>query len=228
MVSYYDKYGKLHSGSNTYKARFILNNQIVAIDATNVNNSDIWLYKLDSFGNEEEQWTKVDAVEGNNIIYNSLNKTVRNIYSVLTRAEDRISLIFSDGTFGALPKGQFRIYYRSSRKERVIATPDDMRGISISIPYISRTGKIETLIMTFELKYTVDNSSTSETNASIKRNAPSTYYTQNRMVTGEDYQVAPLGISQEIIKVKSVNRTASGISRYFDLIDATGKYSKTI
>jgi hypothetical protein len=81
--------------------------------------------------------------------------------------------------------------------------------------------------MTYELKYTVDNSSTSETNASIKRNAPSTYYTQNRMVTGEDYQVAPLGVSQEIIKVKSVNRTASGISRYFDLIDATGKYSKT-
>jgi hypothetical protein len=202
-------------------------NQIVAIDATNVNNTDVWLYKLDSYGNEEEQWTKVDAVEGNNIIYNSLSKNVRNIYSVLTRAEDRISLIFSDGTFGNLPKGTFRVYYRSSRKERVIATPDDLRGISINIPYITRTGKIETLTMTYELKYTVDNSSTSETNASIKRNAPSTYYTQNRMVTGEDYQVAPLGVSQEIIKVKSVNRTASGISRYFDLIDATGKYSKT-
>jgi hypothetical protein len=202
-------------------------NQIVAIDATNVNNSDVWLYKLDSFGNEEEQWTKVDAVEGNNIIYNSLSKNIRNIYSVLTRAEDRISLIFSDGVFGTLPKGQFRVYYRSSRKERVIATPDDMRGISINIPYISRTGKVESLTITFELKYTVDNSSASETNASIKRNAPSTYYTQNRMVTGEDYQVAPLGVSQEIIKVKSVNRTASGISRYFDLIDATGKYSKT-
>ena len=26
-------------------------NQVVAIDATNVNNSDVWLYKLDSFGN---------------------------------------------------------------------------------------------------------------------------------------------------------------------------------
>lgn len=202
-------------------------NQVIAVDATNVNNSDIWLYKLDSFGNEDEQWIKVDSVEGNNVIYNSLSKSVRNIYSVLTRAEDRISLIFSDGTFGNLPKGTFRVYYRTSRKERVIVTPDDMRGISITIPYITRTGKIEDLTMTFELKYTVDNSSSSETNASIKRNAPSTYYTQNRMVTAEDYQIAPLGISQEIIKVKSVNRVASGISRYFDLIDATGKYSKT-
>ena len=78
-----------------------------------------------------------------------------------------------------------------------------------------------------ELKYTVDNASVSETNESIKNNAPATYYTQNRMVTGEDYQVSPLAVSQEIIKVKSVNRTSSGISRYFDLIDSTGKYSST-
>ena len=47
------------------------------------------------------------------------------------------------------------------------------------------------------------------------------------MVTGEDYQVAPLGVDQRIVKVKSVNRISSGISRYFDLIDATGKYSQT-
>ena len=33
--------------------------------------------------------------------------------------------------------------------------------------------------------------------------------------------------SQEIIKVKSSNRIASGISRYFDLKDVTGKYSST-
>ena len=51
-------------------------------------------------------------------------------------------------------------------------------------------------------------------------------YTQNRMVTAEDYNVA-LATNQEIIKVKALNRTASGIPRYFDLIDATGKYSNT-
>ena len=63
--------------------------------------------------------------------------------------------------------------------------------------------------------------------SNIKINAPATYYTQGRMVTAEDYNVAPLGTNQEIIKVKAINRTASGISRYFDLIDATGKYSNT-
>ena len=202
-------------------------NQVVAIDATNINNSDVWLYKVDNYGLEEELWSKVDAVEGNNVIYNSLSKSIRNIYSVLTRANDRISLIFSDGTFGNLPQGNFRVYYRTSKNQRLVIDPSDMRGVSIKIPYITKTGKSEQLTMVFQLKYTVDNSSISESNASIKRNAPATYYTQNRMITAEDYQVAPLSISQEIIKVKAVNRTASGISRYLDLVDATGKYSKT-
>jgi hypothetical protein len=202
-------------------------NQVVAIDAVNVNNSDVWLYKLDNFGAEEELWTKVDAVEGNNVIYNSLSKDVRNIYSVLTRANDRISLIFADGTFGNLPRGQFRIYYRTSKNQRLVIDPSDMRGVSIRVPYLSKTGKQESLTIVFSLKYTVDNSSTSETNASIKANAPATYYTQNRMVTAEDYQIGPLTVSQEIVKAKSVNRIASGISRYFDLKDATGKYSET-
>jgi len=202
-------------------------NQTVAIETPNINNSDVWLYGLDTLGNEAALWTKVDAVEGNNVIYNSVNKNIRNIYSVLTRVDDRINLVFSDGTFGNLPRGSFRIYYRTSRDDRVIVSPDNMRGISITLPYLSRLQKEESLTITFGLKYSVDNSSPSESNDSIKQNAPSTYYTQNRMITGEDYQVAPLGISQEIIKAKAVNRTASGISRYFDLIDSTGKYSQT-
>ena len=202
-------------------------NQVVAIDATNINNSDVWLYKVDNFGLEEELWSKVDAVEGNNVIYNSLSKSIRNIYSVLTRANDRISLVFSDGTFGNLPQGNFKVYYRTSKNKRLLIDPSDMRGISIKVPYISKTGKTEQITMVYRLHYSIDNASTSESSESIKRNAPSTYYTQNRMISAEDYQIAPLGISQEIIKVKSVNRTASGISRYLDLVDATGKYSKT-
>ena len=48
------------------------------------------------------------------------------------------------------------------------------------------------------------------------------------MITGEDYNVAPLGTTQEIVKVKATNRTSKWYnSRYFDLIDSTGKYSNT-
>lgn len=217
--------GRLDTGN--FSVQTPSTNQTVAIDATNVNNTDVWLYRLDNAGIENELWTKVDAVEGNNIVYNSLNKNIRSIYSVLTRVEDRISLIFSDGVFGELPKGSFRVYYRISDNRNMIINPDDMIGISISVPYISKSGTTEKLTIGLNLKYTVSNAATSESNESIKTNAPATYYTQNRMVTGEDYNVAPLNVSQEIIKVKSVNRTSSGISRYFDLLDATGKYSKT-
>ena len=45
------------------------------------------------------------------------------------------------------------------------------------------------------------------------------------MITAEDYNLAPLLGSQNIIKIKAVNRTSSGISRNFDILDATGKYS---
>ena len=202
-------------------------NQTVSIDTPNVNNTDVWLYSVDEFGLEQELWTRVDAVEGNNVVYNSLSKSIRNIYSVLTRASDRISMVFADGTFGNLPQGAFKVYYRTSKNERLIIEPSDMRGVSINLPYVSKSGKSETLSLVYQLKYTVDNASISETSASIKRNAPANYYTQNRMITAEDYQIAPLTSSQEIIKVKSVNRTASGISRYLDLVDATGRYSKT-
>lgn len=204
-----------------------VSNQVVSIDSTNINDTDVWLYKLDNFGIESELWEKVDAVEGNNVIYNSTSKSIRNIYSVLTRVDDRISLVFADGTFGNLPKGDFRVYYRSSRNETLMITPEDMTGISVSLSYLSQNNTVESLTLNYELKYTVDNATTSESDASIKANAPSTFYVQNRMVTGEDYQIAPLNASQDILKVKAINRTASGISRYLDLSDPTGKYSST-
>ena len=202
-------------------------NQTVEVDAANVNDTDVWLYSLDSSGQEQDLWTKVDAVEGNNVIYNSVSKKIKNIYSVLSRTNDRINLIFADGVFGNLPKGNFRSYYRTSANLDYTIFPNNVQNIKISIPYISANGKNETLTMLCSLKQSVATASSSETTQSIKDNAPSTYYTQNRLITAEDYNLGPLGISQNIIKVKSVNRTSSGINRYYDLRDSTGKYSST-
>lgn len=202
-------------------------NQTIDIDATNINNEDIWLYGLDSIGIESELWTKVDAVEGNNIIYNSVSKKIRKIYSVLTRTADRVRLIFADGVFGDLPQGNFKVYYRTSNGLTYSINPTDIQNVSIDVPYVSKTGKQETLTITASLKYTVNNAAAAETSDDVKTNAPATYYTQNRMITGEDYNVLPLSINQEIIKVKAINRVSSGISRYFDLKDTSGKYSTT-
>ena len=217
--------GRLESGQ--FSVTQPTPNQTVSIDTENINDSDVWLFKLDANGNESELWSKLDAVEGNNVIYNSINKKIRNIYSVLTRVDDRINIAFSDGVFGNLPKGNFKSYFRTSENRNMVITPAAITNIAVNIPYLSKKGRVHTLTLTLGLQTTVANSARSESNLSIKQNAPATYYTQNRMVTGEDYNVAPLGISQEIVKVKSVNRTSSGISRYFDLNDATGKYSNT-
>jgi hypothetical protein len=203
------------------------NNESVDIDATNINNDDVWLYRLDKNGIEAEEWDKVPSFEGNNIIYNSLKKNIRNIYGVVTRAGDRVSLVFSDGTFGNVPLGTFRAYYRTSNGISYTINPKDMRGINITVPYVSNIGQLETLSITMSLGSGVSNAAPAESNTSIKIKAPQNYYTQNRMITGEDYNISPLSSSQEVAKIKAVNRSSSGISRYFDLVDPTGKYSST-
>ncbi|NBP58163.1 hypothetical protein EBU71_16835, partial [bacterium] len=200
-------------------------NEIIDIDAVNINDTDVWLYKLDSRGIESEYWMKVPNFEANNVIYNSLKKNIRNIYGVVTRTNDRVSLAFSDGTFGNVPLGTFRLYYRVSNGLSFTINPRDMRNVTVDVPYVSNSGQIESLSITMTLQSSVANSSPSETNDDIKVKAPSTYYTQNRMITAEDYNISPLSVDQDVIKIKATNRSSSGISRYFDLIDPTGKYS---
>jgi hypothetical protein len=217
--------GTLNQGSFTVTQPS--NNESVDIDAVNINESDVWLYRLDKNGLESEQWAKVPSFEGNNVIYNSLKKNIKNIYGAVTRAGDRISLVFSDGTFGNLPLGTFRTYYRISNGITYTINPKDVKGVAIDVPYVSNVGQIETLTITMGLHTSVSNSSATESSNDIKTKAPQTYYTQNRMITGEDYNISPLSVSQDVAKVKASNRSSSGISRYFDLVDPTGKYSST-
>jgi hypothetical protein len=200
-------------------------NEIVTVDVPNINNTDVWLYSLDSLGIQVDEWTKTPSLTGSNIAYNSISSNIRNIYSVITKADDKIDLIFADGVYGNLPQGAFRSYYRTSIGQEYVITPADMRGITVSIPYVNKEGVTHELTINLGLKSTIANAATSEDIDSVRTRAPAIYYTQNRMITGEDYQLAPLTSSQDILKVKSINRTSSGISRNFDIIDASGKYS---
>jgi hypothetical protein len=217
--------GKLETGNFTVSNP--TPNQAVQIDAENINDSDVWLFALNSAGFESNEWQKIDSTEGNNVIYNSLFNKTRDVFAVTTRVGDRINLNFSDGVFGNLPAGNFKTYYRTSNNRRSVITPSAISTVSIEIPYQSKNGTSHTLTVGLKLNYTISNSSESETDTEIKQNAPATYYTQNRLITGEDYNIGPLAISQDIIKTKSSNRISSGISRFFDLKDASGKYSNT-
>lgn len=200
-------------------------NYVQPINVNNINNTDTWLYKLDDFGQLTKLWTKVPDLSGNNVIYNSLSADVRDIYNVVTKNNDAIDLVFGDGNFANIPSGSFRLYYRTSANAKYSIQQADMQGITFSMAYEDANGSQQILTMTGSLQQSVYNAAATESNDSIRTKAPQVYYSQNRMITAEDYNVVPLSASQEIIKVKSVNRSASGISRTKEIIDPTGAYS---
>ena len=212
-------------GNQEFTVDTAITNFVKSFETTNVNDTDVWLYKLDQFGQLQESWTKVPSLAGNNAIYNSLSKSERNIYNVITKNNDSIDLVFGDGNFSNLPLGNFRIYFRTSDNAKFAIQPADMQNIQLTVPYTDANGAQQSLTMSLSLKSSVYNAAATESNESIKEKASQVYYSQNRMITAEDYQVVPLSASQEIVKVRSVNRSASGISRAKEILDPTGAYS---
>jgi len=217
------KQGKLEQKDFTVETA--VTNYVKSFATSNINNTDVWLYKLDQFGQLSEAWTKVPSLSGNNAIYNSLAKSERNTYNVVTKTNDTIDLVFGDGNFSNIPLGNFRTYYRVSDNAKYAIQPADIQSVQLTVPYTDANGAQQTLSMSISLKASVYNSAATESNDSIKEKAAQVYYSQNRMITAEDYQVVPLSASQEIVKVRSVNRSASGISRAKEILDPTGAYS---
>lgn len=200
-------------------------NTVVNVNSDNVNNSDVWLYQLSALGQPFIEWSKIPSVVGVNIIYN--NNAAQNSFQVTSRANDQINLVFGDGTFAAIPSGAFRCFYRVSNGLTYSITPDEMQNVTLNIPYISKKNRVETLTVVASLKYTVTNARSRETLDDIRQKAPQQYYTQNRMITGEDYNTFPYTQYNSVSKIKAINRSSSGISRYLDVADKTGKYSST-
>ena len=219
----YFKQGTLSNTSFSFPES--IPNNLANVNVSNINNDDVWLYELNSIGQAIALWEQIPSVNGTNIIYN--NNAARKSYQVNTRANDQIDLVFGDGTYAQIPVGTFRTYYRTSVGLSYKITPDEMSNVTFSIPYVSRLGRLETLTVVASLKYTVANALPRESLAEIKSKAPQLYYTQNRMITGEDYNIFPYANYSSISKVKAVNRTSSGISRYLDISDTTGRYSST-
>ena len=204
-----------------------LPNRLVSLNIDNINKSDLWLYEINDAGAYVDDWTKVDQLRDSNIIYNNIVESNRKVFSVYSRANDQVDLVFGDGVFSDIPVGLFRAIARTSNGLSYTINPDEMRNISVELPYVNRQGKVERLRMVLSLQYTVGNASTRESLSDIKIKAPQNFYTQNRMINGEDYNTLPFVKYSDILKIKAVNRTSSGISRFLDLKDVTGKYSST-
>ena len=199
-------------------------NKIIDINSSNVNDTDIWVQNIDNTGSVTQNWTNVSSLTGNNVIYNSLVNTDRFIHSTESRSENAVSVKFSDGNFGEIPEGTLRVWYRTSRNETYTLRPADVGKQTITMNYTSNDGNSYTATIGIQLKDNVNTASSGETNADIRLNAPQTYSSQDRMVSAEDYTVYPYNVSSNIKKIKALNRTHSGHSRFVDNIDPTGNY----
>ena len=202
-----------------------VSNRTVDINIEGVNNTDVWLYQLDNVGSIATEWQYVPSVYG--VAAEQTSPGSRPLFSVTSRTNDQITLTFGDGVFSDVPVGTFRNYVRASNGLQYIINPQEMQSIAIPISYVSRTGQLQTLTFTCGITTPVSNAQPRETLAQIKANAPARYYTQNRMVNGEDYNNFPHTAYNSILKSKALNRASIGVSRYLDLVDNTGKYSST-
>ncbi len=197
--------------------------RVEAISATNVNETDVYVQEIDDDGNIVDKWTKVQYSRGNeNVVYNSIDGNERTIYSVVSGADDSISIQYPDGNFGEVPTGIMRVWGRSSANRKLVVRPDEATDLEITIPYIGTNSQTYYLRLVFGLEETNNNSAPSETNDDVKVRAPQVYYTQDRMVNNKDYNVFPLSRGNEIVKMRTINRTHSGHSRYISLNDPTG------
>lgn len=204
-----------------YQYNFPLPNRIQDYTARNVNNDDVYVQEINDIGEVITKWTKVPAVNGNNVIYNTLNRNERNIFEVISGLNDTISIKYPDGNFGDTPTGLIRTWYRTSNARNVIVRPDDASDLFVTIPYYGADGQRYNLSLSFSLERTISNGANPETDAQIKRRAPLVYYTQNRMINDKDYNVFPLTYGNQIVKLRAINRTFSGHSRYTNT-DPTG------
>jgi len=199
-------------------------NRTVNINIDGVNNEDRWLFQLDNVGSISREWTFTDN------IYSAAAEqtaTLRPIFSVTSRTNDQITMVFGDGVFSEIPVGIFRAYVRASNGLQYIINPAEMQNVVLPISYIDRNGNLQTITFTCGITQPVSNAQSRESIDAIKQRAPARYYTQNRMVNGEDYNLFPFTLYNSIIKSKAVNRASIGTSRYLDLVDNTGKYSST-
>jgi len=194
----------------------------IDFDPIGVNDTDVWVQRIDENANIQERWTQVDTIAEQNLVFND-NRDTRQKYEVDTAESDRIRVIFGDGDFSDVPQGTFRFWMRQSIGRSIVIQKNKVSNQPMSFAYTGSTGNGETATFTFSLTTTLQNGSATETIEHIRRSAPATYYAQNRMVNGQDYNTFLLK-DPTILRLKAINRTFAGQPKYIDWNDASGSY----
>lgn len=235
----FTKQGSLAFQTQTFDG--ITPNQTFDLEIDNINETDIWLNNVDSDTGEilvndpfadilphlvsEElrygEWIEVDLANAQNITFNT-NRNRRK-FEIETLDNDTVRIIFGDGEFSDIPGGTFHIWYRTSLNENFIIERSSVINQTGSLTYNDQNNTVQTLSFTFSLISSLQNASPSEDIEHIRRVAPSVYYTQDRMVNGRDYNVFMLQ-DPSILKLRAINRTFSGDSKYIAWNDPRENY----
>ncbi len=207
-------------------------NQFIDINVQNCNETDVWVNNIDPVtgdiiagntitGIRDGEWERVDIAHSQNVLFNT--SPYVNKFEVQTLDNDKFRVIFGDGNFARIPSGKFDIWYRVSANEDLIIPTTSIQNVGISIPYLNSNGKEESLTVSVSLTSTIQNATPSEDIERIRRIAPAVYYTQDRMVNGRDYNEFMLQ-DNSILKLRAINRTFAGDSKYIRWHDPRESY----
>jgi len=206
-------------------------NQTLDIETNNINETDVWLNNVNPSTREVlitdpvaeilphlsdgatryGEWFEVDLANGQNIIFNTdLN---RQKYELEALDNDQIKIVFGDGEFAEIPSGAFDVWYRVSANSDTLIQKTSVIDKPATFTYLDLTNTVQTITFTYSLISSLQNGSVSEDIEHIRRVAPGVYYTQDRMVNGRDYNSFMLK-DPSILKLRSVNRTFAGDSKY--------------
>lgn len=199
-----------------------LPNRQLEFDTVNINHTDVWVQRIDTNNRIIERWVQVDSISEQNLAFNDI-RTTRKKFEVDTLENDRVNLIFGDGDFSDVPQGLFRFWMRQSAGRSIVIQKNRIVNQPMSFAYTGSTGNTETCSLTFSLTSTLQNGSAAESIEHVRRSAPATYYSQNRMVNGQDYNTYMLK-DPTILRLTAINRTFAGQPKYIDWNDASGKY----
>lgn len=231
----YFKQGNLQRTTRTYDG--ITPNQTTTLNVDNINETDVWVNQIDPETGDiirdrtvdllgrtlgyQGEWIAVNNTTTNNVLYNNMPN--RNKYEIETLEDDNIKIIYGDGEYAEIPNGTFDIWYRTSENETLVLPKSQIVNKKASLGYTDNIGTTQTFTFSYSLVNSVANNSSSEDIESIRKIAPAVYFTQDRMVTDRDYNTYMLQ-DPTILKLRAVNRTFAGDSKYIEWHDPSGTY----
>jgi hypothetical protein len=204
-----------------YTIEEAIKNRRIELDLTNVNDTDVWVYRIEN-DTISENWKRVETINEQNLQFNNDNST-RKKFEIETLENDRVALLFGDGDFSDAPVGDFQLWARVSANETINIAKNQVQNARMSFTYVNQIGASQSASLTFSLTSALQNNAASEDIEHIRQAAPATYYGQNRMVNGQDYNTYMLK-DQSILKLKTVNRTFAGQPKYIEWNDSSRKY----